>query len=1021
VSSYRLVRAAPNPVPAPVLDAAQRQVVSHSGGPLLVLAGPGTGKTTTLVETAVARVEAGVAVDQLLLLTFSRRAAGELRDRVTARLARTVREPIARTIHSYAFGVLRMANVAQGLPAPRLLSGAEQDVILRELLAERDPALWPTEIRPALRTLAFSAELRDLLMRAVERGLTGTELADLGRAQRRGDWVAAGNFLTEYHQVYAMKDPGAYDPSELVRTALNVLNRDVDLLAAERARRRHILVDEYQDTDPAQAELLALLARGAEEVILVGDPDQSIYAFRGADESAIRDIDDRFGRGRPIPTVALQTSRRSGPVLLAASRRVAERLPGRAEQRHLTSAAQGAGWLEVGLFRAASEEAAYVAGVLRTEHLAGMPWSRMAVLVRSTSAVLGTLRRALITAGVPVTVRGEDLPLAEQPAVAVLLEVLGCVLDPAALTEDVAERLLLGPIGGADVVFMRRLRRALRAVTEPDEPVQLAPALCDELGAAVLPETVRRPVERVARVLAAGRDAGPDASPEDVLWAVWHASGLAHRWQQASMAGGPAGAAADRDLDAVVELFDAAARYTDRLPGAKLAGFTEHLAAQQIPGDSLASGGVSAEAVTILTAHASKGLEWDLVCVAHVQEGSWPDLRRRGSLLGSEQLVDVLAGRATTYTLSGPQLAEERRLFYVAVTRARERLVVTAVSGDDEQPSRFLDELDPIEGDRPLADAIRGTHLTGLVAELRAVVCDPAADPIDREAAAGELSRLAQVGVRGADPGEWWGLAPLSDDGPVADPARPVPVSPSRIDAFLRCELRALLQDLGARDGDTLSASLGTLVHEIAATAPEGATQEDLEALLDERWHSLDFGARWHADNERQRARRILSVLLSWLAESRAELELVDIERGFSAAVGDAVLVGRVDRLERDEDGRLVVVDLKTGKTKVRADDLPVHPQLGAYQLAVESGGFGEGERTGGARLVQLAASGSDPEQRQDPLAESDDPTWIAAEVARVAARYRGSEFTALVSTGCGHCDLKKCCPLYPEGRQVTS
>jgi RecB family exonuclease len=248
-----------------------------------------------------------------------------------------------------------------------------------------------------------------------------------------------------------------------------------------------------------------------------------------------------------------------------------------------------------------------------------------------------------------------------------------------------------------------------------------------------------------------------------------------------------------------------------------------------------------------------------------------------------------------------------------------------------------------------------------------------------------------------------------------------VPVSPSRIDAFLRCELRALLQDLGARDGDTLSASLGTLVHEIAATAPEGATQEDLEALLDERWHSLDFGARWHADNERQRARRILSVLLSWLAESRAELELVDIERGFSAAVGDAVLVGRVDRLERDEDGRLVVVDLKTGKTKVRADDLPVHPQLGAYQLAVESGGFGEGERTGGARLVQLAASGSDPEQRQDPLAESDDPTWIAAEVARVAARYRGSEFTALVSTGCGHCDLKKCCPLYPEGRQVTS
>jgi RecB family exonuclease len=371
--------------------------------------------------------------------------------------------------------------------------------------------------------------------------------------------------------------------------------------------------------------------------------------------------------------------------------------------------------------------------------------------------------------------------------------------------------------------------------------------------------------------------------------------------------------------------------------------------------------------------------------------------------------------------LSGPQLAEERRLFYVAATRARERLVVTAVSGDEEQPSRFLDELDPVDGERPLAQAKRGTHLTSLVAELRAVTCDPAATALDREAAAGELSRLAQAGVRGADPQDWWGLAPVSDDGPVADPSRPVPVSPSRIDTFLRCELRAVLQDLGARDGDSISQSLGNLVHEIAANAPDDATVEELEALLDEQWHALDFGARWFAINERQRARQILGSLLAWLAASRRELDLVAVEREFDAVVGDARLTGRVDRLERDAEGRLVVIDLKTGKSKVRADDLPVHPQLGAYQLAVESGAFGEGERTGGARLVQLAVPGKDPEQQQAPLGEAEDPGWIGEEVARVAARLRGSEFTASVSTFCGHCDLKKCCPLYPEGRQVTS
>src|SRR3954447_8807460 len=498
--AYRLVRAPRPALAAPVLDDAQRAVVEHAGGPLLVLAGPGTGKTTTLVESVVARVERGVPVEQMLMLTFSRRAAGEMRDRVAARLDRTMREPIARTLHSYAFGVLRLANrrgadLGEPLPPPRLLSGAEQDVMLRDLVEGRDPERWPVELRPALRTRAFAGELRDLLMRAVERGLDGPALADLGRVRARRDWVAAGDFLTEYQQVTSLAKPGAYDPSELIRSALNALRADRELLAAERALRRHLFVDEYQDTDPAQAELLALLADGAAELVLVGDPDQSIYAFRGADASAIHEVDQRFGRGAPVPVVALDVSRRSAPDLLAASRRVAARLPGRAEQRRLESAVTEPGEVRTCLFRTASEEAAYVAGVLRRAHLDGLPWSRMAVVVRSTAAVLGPLRRALITAGVPVLVRDEDLPLAEQPAVAMLLDVLRFALDPTALDEDAAERLLLGPVGNGDVVSLQRLRRALaqRDAGQPHSGA-LAPALLDPRGARVLPEHVRWPV-----------------------------------------------------------------------------------------------------------------------------------------------------------------------------------------------------------------------------------------------------------------------------------------------------------------------------------------------------------------------------------------------------------------------------------------------------------------------------------------------------------------------------------------------
>ena len=247
------------------------------------------------------------------------------------------------------------------------------------------------------------------------------------------------------------------------------------------------------------------------------------------------------------------------------------------------------------------------------------------------------------------------------------------------------------------------LRRTLRRLL-PEEQGRLAPALADPAGAAVLGEALHRPLVRVAGVLAAGREAvAAGASTEQVLWALWAAAGLAPRWEAASRHGGVAGAAADRDLDAVVQLFDAAAAFTDRLPHLGPGAFAEYVAAQQIPGHPRpATSGAEPDAVAVLTAHASKGLEWDLVCVAHVQEGSWPDLRRRGSLLGTEELVDA-DPRPRRHRLRpsvAAQLAEERRLFYVAATRARRQLVVTAVAGEDEQPSRLLDELDPVEGDR---------------------------------------------------------------------------------------------------------------------------------------------------------------------------------------------------------------------------------------------------------------------------------------------------------------------------------
>ena len=418
-----------------------------------------------------------------------------------------------------------------------------------------------------------------------------------------------------------------------------------------------------------------------------------------------------------------------------------------------------------------------------------LPWSQMAVLVRSAARQAPALQRALTAAGIPVNVSGDELPLTVEPGTRPLLRLLTCAIRPDALDEQAAAELLTGPLGGTDALGLRRLRRGLaaaaRAAGAAARPEPLAEALRDprELAQARWPAGAAadasgdRPVggaadpalaaaRKVAALLAVAREAEHVGTPHEVLWAVWAASGLASEWEQASAAGGPRGALADADLDAVVALFDAAARLTARLPQASTRLFLDSLAGQEIAGDTLAERAPRGEAVAVLTAHRAKGLEWDLVVVAGVQEGTWPDVRQRGSLLGMDELVDVVAGRDVGEVRSGSEvaavatnarlLADERRLFYVAATRARRELVVTAIGAEDgeERPSRFLAELagDDIEIEHVAGAGRRWLSLPALTADLRRAAADDGLPAQVRREAATQLARLAAAGVRGASP-----------------------------------------------------------------------------------------------------------------------------------------------------------------------------------------------------------------------------------------------------------------------------
>ncbi|WP_230421626.1 ATP-dependent helicase [Catenulispora pinistramenti] len=1086
---------APPQVSGPPLDPAQRRVVDHPGGPLLVLAGPGTGKTHTLVEAVIAKTDpdrAALRPDQVLILTFSRKAASELRDRIGRRLPMSGVAPLATTFHSFCYALVRRFQDPELFTEPiRLLSGPEQDVFVRDLVsgsidvgigggALGERIQWPQDLRAALATRGFAEELRTVLSRARELGLDPTELAQAARRADRGDWYAASAFFEEYLDVLDVQ--GVLDYGELVHRAVLLAGQE-DVRRELRHDFRAVFVDEYQDTDPSQVRLLEALAGDGADLVVFGDPDQSIYQFRGADVRGILDFPEAFRNmdGTPADTAVLRTSRRCGPALLKASRELTRRmpiplLPVEKVREHRDLAAEGPvvdgepiqGSLQVFTFPTPNTELDNIVDLVRRAHLEdGIPWDEIAVLVRSATRSIPALRRALITAGVPVDTSGDELPLAAEPSVSVLLQALRVADNEQALTPDVARSLLSGPLGGMDAFELRKLARALRAeerlanqnavapepreVTEatvngvrPSE-VLLREALAEPARLIAMDEDVARPAYLLGMLLLRTRQIlRGGGSVEQALWELWSTTKWPERLERTAQRGGNAGRSADRDLDAVCVLFDYAARAEDRATGRGVRNFIADLEAQELAGDSMAAQSSRGGAVRLMSAHKSKGLQWRFVIVAGVQDGLWPDLRLRGSLLQADLIGRNGLRSMEEIPTAATLLAEERRLFYVAATRARERLVVTAVDsaliGDDaaaESPSRFVDELgvdvQPLPGLRKRALAI-----PALVADLRRVLTDPKSSDQLRQAAASRLARLAdaQAGdgrplVPSAHPDKWWGLVEETDsEQPVRDPAKPLLLSASQVAAIDECSLRWFLDhEAAAHEQKTVALGFGNVVHVLADEVAKGDTPARLDVLmerLDRVWDRLSFEAQWQSPQQKEEARAALERFLAWHVTDRGRL-LHSSEQDFDVRLDvegfDLRIRGSFDRVETDEAGLTYVVDFKTGKNVPTKSEAQEHPQLAVYQLVVREGAIqGVSNESGGAELVFLRegdAAGLPRTAEQDPSLEQPGETPIEKKLAKMAARVLDENFAAYGEKQCGTCVFRKCCPKQPEGKQL--
>jgi RecB family exonuclease len=332
-----------------------------------------------------------------------------------------------------------------------------------------------------------------------------------------------------------------------------------------------------------------------------------------------------------------------------------------------------------------------------------------------------------------------------------------------------------------------------------------------------------------------------------------------------------------------------------------------------------------------------------------------------------------------------------------------------------------------------------------LVGELRRVAAEPDRGDPERAArrrrAALQLARLAEERVPGAHPEDWYGLAQPSSAEPLRPPGEIVPVSPSDVDRILACPLRWVLERHGGAEIGALSAVTGSLVHALVQAGAAGAAPAEIDAALRAAWARLDAGAPWFSRRELARVRGMLAGFDQWLRESRAAgLSLVAVEHPVQLDIaGDdpaevevgeprpAVrLRGRVDRLEVDDQGRPVVVDVKTGRTAVSAASAAEHPQLAVYQLAATLGAFselvGEGAQPGGARLVFVAdrrATGSPKEKDQPPLEGEAVGHWVA-EVREAAGQTSGPAYVARVGPDCDRCPVRGSCPAVESGRPVV-
>ena len=1042
----------------PELNVRQRAVVEAArSGDVIVRGAPSSGRSTCALAVFEQAASRGRSA---LILAPDRTRADVLTPRAQG-LGPDVVRPV-RTPASFAYQVVATWRTQRDVPLEgvELVTGAAQDQMLAEAL-ESVEAPWPEDIGPQMRAMpAFRAELRNLVARAGEAGMDASSLSEAGARFGRPEWQGAGAIIA------ALEEGPEHSP-EYPQTLRVDLSRIQSLAAElidaweEDAPSRGVqapcpvpdvvIVDDLQDCTPSTLRLLEACRDAGARIVAFSDSDVAVAGYRGGEPH----LDRRLASALGVEILELgqvyDMSRAVRELARQACARIAQSgSPARREAGVSEDAPQGL--LVTHLGATPSQMGALIARALRAHHLHdGIDFSEQVVIVRSSSMVAET-SRYLARGGVPVAGGSRAFDFATQPTTRLLLDLvttpMGQSDTEAAVRRELAERLLPSPLVRADALAVHRLLRRLNAarVQAAEEAGNEAPLI--PLTAADLvsdPQTWRpaleqaeqaggkraqaaamlaRPLETAARLWELG--CSGSARPQERLWSLWEASGVAGEWRSRAIASDESSGWYDDQLDAVVALLRVADVWEQRNPAGSAVRFASELLAGSVPIDTISRVGVRPGGVEVLTPAQAMGRHWQVVVLAGLQDGAWPNMRLRDRILRADLLADAGAGRVavgedgreelidSTRAARRAVLDDEYRLFVAAVTRSRSIVHAGAVRSEDAAPSVFFDLVarlagTPRENDIVPVDTVEAPlSLSGHIADLRARAANPD-ESADAQLAATLLALMAREGIASAQPHRWLGAGGTPTS--AQDYRGEIVLSPSQFERALACPLRWFLTTIGADAPSNAAASLGTLVHAVAEEHPHGTPEElteALEARIEELGYNLDTWAGRVADRH---ARDIVNNLASYVVGVPGE---VTVEQTVSAEVEGVTIRGRMDRLERVDEG-VRVTDLKTGKSGYTKANVRENPQLAAYQMAL----LASGEKVAGARIALLG--GSKPQIFDQPALEGEDLERWREWVREVALSARGPYFEARPSQeACRYCSFDRLCPARERGRKVV-